>query len=64
VYTSSGSTPIIFSLVVLAAGLLAFGIWAKVERQWPFGRKVVEEQFLEAQRRGETHVLDPEHAAA
>jgi len=56
VYTSSGSTPIIFSLVVLAAGLLAFAVWAKVECEWPFGRKVIEEQFLEAQRRGDQRV--------
>jgi amino acid transporter len=56
VYTSSGSTSIIFSLVVLAAGLLAFAAWAKFERQWPFGPKPVHEVFLEAQRRGEQHV--------
>jgi amino acid transporter len=56
VYTSSGSTSIIFSLVVLAAGLLAFAVWAKFERQWPFGPKPVHEVFLEAQRRGEQHV--------
>ncbi len=50
VYTSSGSTSIIFSLVVLAVGLLAFAVWAKVEQQWPFGSKMVDEAFLEAQR--------------
>jgi amino acid transporter len=57
VYTSSGNTPIIFSLVVLAAGLLAFAAWARFERQWPFGPKVVEEQFLDAQRRADQRVL-------
>src|SRR5947209_4543551 len=57
VYTSSGSSPIIFSLVVLVAGLLAFAVWAKVEHQWPFGRKVVDEQFLDAQRRGDQRVV-------
>jgi amino acid transporter len=57
VYTSSGNTPIIFSLVVLAAGLVAFAVWAKIEHQWPFGPKAVDEQFLEAQRRGEQQVL-------
>lgn len=56
VYTSSGNTPIIFSLVVLAAGLIAFAAWAKIEQQWPFGRKVIEEQFLEAQRRDDQRV--------
>lgn len=45
VYKSSGHTPIIFSLVVLAAGLIAFLIWAKVEREWPFGPKHIHEEF-------------------
>jgi amino acid transporter len=45
VYKSSGHTPIIFSLVVLAAGLVAFLIWAKVEREWPFGPKRIHEEF-------------------
>jgi amino acid transporter len=45
VYKSSGRTPIVFSLVVLAAGLVAFMIWAKVERQWPFGPKHIHEEF-------------------
>jgi amino acid transporter len=48
VYTSSGSTPIIFSLVILAAGLLAFVVWAKTEGQWPFGAKQINEEFLRA----------------
>jgi amino acid transporter len=45
VYKSSGHTPIIFSLVVLAAGIVAFLIWAKAERQWPFGPKHIHEEF-------------------
>jgi hypothetical protein len=49
VYTSSGNTPIIFSLVVLAAGLVAFSGWAKAEGQWPFGPKQIHEAFLEAE---------------
>lgn len=48
VYVSSGTTPIVFSLVVLVAGLLAFLAWARIERQWPFGPKPVREEFLEA----------------
>ena len=47
VYTSSGDTPIIFSLVILAAGATAFLLWARAERQWPFGPKGVHEQFRE-----------------
>jgi amino acid transporter len=46
VYTSSGHTPIVFSLVVLAAGLLAFLGWARAEREWPFGPKRIHEEFL------------------
>jgi amino acid transporter len=46
VYTSSGSTPIIFSIVVLITGLAAFFAWAKAEKQWPFGPKEIREEFL------------------
>jgi fructoselysine transporter len=45
VYGSSGHTPIVFSLVILAAGLLAFLVWARRERQWPFGPKHIHEEF-------------------
>jgi amino acid transporter len=45
VYKASGRTPIVFSLVVLAAGLIAFLVWAKVEREWPFGPKHIREEF-------------------
>jgi amino acid transporter len=48
VYKSSGHTPIVFSLVILAAGLVAFLIWARAERQWPFGPKHVHEEFRTA----------------
>lgn len=47
VYTSSGHTAIIFSVVVLAAGLLAFMGWAKAEAQWPFGPKRIREEFIQ-----------------
>jgi amino acid transporter len=49
VYVSAGRTPIIFSIVVLAAGVAAFLVWARIERQWPFGPKHVREAFLEEQ---------------
>src|SRR3954452_2525482 len=45
VYKSSGRTPIIFSLVVLAAGIVAFLISAQAEREWPFGPKHIREEF-------------------
>jgi amino acid transporter len=46
VYTSSGHTPIVFSIVILAAGVLAFLGWARAEREWPFGPKRIHEEFL------------------
>jgi len=49
VYISAGPTPIIFSIVVLAAGIAAFLVWARIEREWPFGPKHVREAFLEEQ---------------
>src|SRR4051794_6569401 len=49
VWASSGKTPIIFSLVVLAAGLIAFAGWARAERQWPFGTSPIREEFLTEQ---------------
>ena len=48
VYASSGHTPIVFSLVILAAGLAAFLLWARAEREWPFGPKHIREEFLAA----------------
>jgi amino acid transporter len=45
VYVSSGHTPIVFSIVILAAGVVAFLIWARAEREWPFGPKHIHEDF-------------------
>ena len=36
IYISSGHTPIVFSIVVIVAGVLAFLGWARAEREWPF----------------------------
>jgi amino acid transporter len=48
VYASAGRTPIVFSIVVLVTGVAAFLVWARVEREWPFGPKHVREEFLAA----------------
>jgi amino acid transporter len=45
VYVSSGHTPIVFSIVILAAGVVAFLLWARAEREWPFGPKHINEDF-------------------
>jgi fructoselysine transporter len=44
---SSGHTQIVFSLVILAAGIAAFLAWARAEREWPFGPKHIREEFRE-----------------
>lgn len=38
--------PIQLSLAWVAAGIVAFLIWARFERIWPFGPKEIHEQFL------------------
>jgi len=45
VYASAGRTPIVFSIVVLVTGVAAFLVWARIEREWPFGPKHVREEF-------------------
>lgn len=47
VYASSGLWPILLSLAWLGAGVVAFAVWARVERTWPFGPKEIPERLLE-----------------
>jgi amino acid transporter len=47
VYVSAGHTPIVFSIVVMVAGLAAFLAWARAEHEWPFGPKHIREDFRE-----------------
>jgi amino acid transporter len=47
VYYKSGTQAIVLSLLWLLAGGVAFLIWARFERTWPFGEKGIKEQFLE-----------------
>jgi amino acid transporter len=49
-YAFSGRTIILLSLAWLAAGVVAFLIWASIERMWPFGPKEIREEYLEMQR--------------
>lgn len=46
---SPGMHPIEWSLLWLAAGIIAYLIWAKTEHLWPFGPKHIEEKYLESQ---------------
>lgn len=45
-----GVAPIEWSLAWLALGCVAFLVWARRERAWPFGPKEIREQFLENQQ--------------
>ena len=44
-----GVHPIEWSLAWVGLGLIAYAIWAKVEKTWPFGPKMIREQYLEAE---------------
>jgi amino acid transporter len=46
IYYSAGLTMILLSLAWMAAGAVAFLIWARAERTWPFGPKEIREPFL------------------
>ena len=50
VYHSAGRTAIILPAIWLAAGVVAYLIWARVMRTWPFGPKLVREAYLEQQK--------------
>ncbi|KAB1981222.1 APC family permease [Streptomyces triticiradicis] len=45
---SPGRHPIEWSLAWLALGLVAFAVWARLEKVWPFGPKEVSEEYLAA----------------
>jgi amino acid transporter len=51
-----GVHPIEWSLAWLAIGLLAFALWSRFEKVWPFGPKEIREQYLEEQQREEAAV--------
>ena len=34
----------------MVAGVAAFLVWARIEREWPFGPRHVREEFLEEER--------------
>jgi amino acid transporter len=48
VYYASGLVPILLSLAWVAAGVVAYLLWARfVEHTWPFGPKEIKEEYLE-----------------
>jgi amino acid transporter len=54
IYYHAGAKPILLSLAWLAAGGVAFLIWARAENTWPFGRREIRESFLENAKEGAT----------
>ena len=46
IYKSAGTRPILLSVAWLAAGAVAFLVWARAENTWPFGPKEIRESFL------------------
>ena len=62
VYASATLQSILLSLVWIVGGIIAFGVWARINRSWPFAPIQIRETYLELQRSGD----DPEsgHAAA
>ncbi len=47
IYKSAGTKPITLSLCWLAAGVIAYLLWARAERTWPFGPKEIRESFAD-----------------
>ncbi|MER5506436.1 APC family permease [Streptomyces sp. NPDC002766] len=48
---SPGRHPIEWSLAWLALGCVAYLLWARFEKVWPFGPKEITEEYLEAEAR-------------
>src|SRR5579875_1016632 len=50
IFHGSGWPAIRIMLVWTALGVIAYLIWARVNRLWPFGSKQIREEFLDAQQ--------------
>jgi amino acid transporter len=53
IFQGSGWSAIRIMLIWTGLGIVAFLIWARIEHTWPFGEKLVREEFLEEQRAAE-----------
>ncbi|MBF9069613.1 APC family permease [Streptacidiphilus fuscans] len=49
-----GVHPIEWSLAWVALGVVAYLIWSRVEKSWPFGPKEIHEEYLAAQQQDRT----------
>jgi amino acid transporter len=70
VYASAGRLPIELSVAWVAAGIVAYVVWARIRGAWPFGPRQVNEAYLALQRRSpagdvarEPHGGGADHAA-
>jgi len=50
IFVSSGWSAIELALIWMVFGIVAYLIWARYERVWPFGPKEIREAFLEEQK--------------
>jgi amino acid transporter len=50
IFQGSGWSAIRIMLAWTGLGIVAFLIWARIEHTWPFGPKLIREQFLEEQK--------------
>jgi amino acid transporter len=50
IFQGSGWSAIRIMLAWTGLGIVAFLIWARIEHTWPFGPKLIREQFLEEQQ--------------
>src|SRR5215211_2389460 len=50
IFVSSGRSAIELALVWMVLGVVAYLIWARYEKVWPFGPKEIREAFLEEQK--------------
>jgi amino acid transporter len=53
IFQGSGWGAIKIMLMWTGLGVVAFLVWARIEHTWPFGPKLIREQFLEEQREQE-----------
>ena len=49
IFISSGRSAIELALVWMVLGIIAYLIWSRYEKVWPFGPKEVREAFVEEQ---------------
>ena len=49
-FVSSGRSAIELALIWMVLGVVAYLIWARYEKVWPFGPKEIREVFLEEQK--------------